>query len=42
MLKIVDGKLSKMLWLFVNLGNFNGVVGMVNCLRREEGGLNIR
>lgn len=42
MLKIADGKSSKMLWLSANSGNPNGVVGMVNCLRREEGGSNIR
>lgn len=42
MLRIADGKSNKMLWLSANSGNPNGVVGMVNCLRREEGGSNIR
>ena len=41
-LKLADGSSNKMLWLSANTGSPNGVVGMVNCLRREEGGTNVR
>ncbi|XP_048759235.2 fatty acid synthase-like [Ostrea edulis] len=37
-----NGKSKKLLWLLANSGVPNGVVGMVNCLRREGGGANIR
>jgi fatty acid synthase len=41
-LESADEKFEKSLWLLAKSGVPNGVVGMVNCLRREIGGANIR
>ncbi|XP_062589750.1 fatty acid synthase-like [Saccostrea cucullata] len=41
-LELADGTSRKTLWLSAESGSSNGVVGMVNCLRREVGGPNIR
>lgn len=40
--KSASETLNKNLWLIANDTNFNGIVGMVNCLRKEPGGERVR
>ena len=41
-LSIKEGEKRKKVWLIANDSSFNGVVGLVNSLRKEDGGSNIR